>query len=200
MPDTAVFAPVADTRLFDLLETRRSVPPVSLVEPVPRGEELQRLLTVASRVPDHGRMVPWRFLLFEGASRERAGERLAALYVTKDPEAPEAMRRKIATALSRAPLVVAVVDRSAPSPKIPEWEQHLCVGAVCMTLVVAANAMGYGANWLTGWAAADADARAVLGLGPEERIAGFIHIGTPTERPAERPRPDVDTLVTRWSA
>ena len=198
MPDNAVFA--SDTRpdLLALLETRRSVPPVSLVEPAPGPDELMRLLTIASRVPDHGRMVPWRFVVFRGDARAAAGERLAAVHAGKEPEAPEAMGKKIATSLSRAPLVVAVVDRTAPSPKIPEWEQHLCVGAVCMNLVTAANAMGFAAVWLTGWAAGDADARATLGLAPEETLAGFIHIGTPTERPAERPRPDVPSLVTHW--
>src|SRR3546814_16287070 len=101
------------------------------------------------------------------------------------------MRDKIAGALARAPLVVAVVNRADPTAKIPDWEQTLCAGAVCMNLVVTANAMGYGANWLTGWAAMDADARAVLGVGSEESLAGLIHICTPPERPAARPTPDL---------
>ena len=188
MPDTAVFAPNPNPDFLDLLETRRSVSPVNLVEPAPGPDELMRLLTIASRVPDHGRMVPWRFIVLQGEARTAAGDRLAAVHGRKEPDAPEAMGKKIAASLARAPLVVAVVDRTGPSPKIPAWEQHLCVGAVCMNLVTAATAMGYGAIWLTGWAAGDADARAELGIGADESLAGFIHIGTPTERPAERPR------------
>lgn len=199
MPDTAVLGRSTNPDLLHLLETRRSASPASLIEPAPGPEELRRLLTIASRVPDHGRLVPWRFIIFQGEARITAGEKLVAIHSSKEPDAPDAMRRKIASSLSRAPLVIAVVNRTDPAAKIPDWEQTLCVGAVCMTLLIGVNAMGYAANWLTGWAALDPDARAALGVGPQETLAGFVHIGTPTERPAERPRPDVDSLISYWA-
>ena len=181
-----------------LLRTRRSVPTTALKPPAPSGEQLDLLLTVASRVPDHGKLAPWRFILFEGEAGTAIGEILARIFAEKnagaDPERIEAERLRLA----RAPLVVAVVSRAGPHPKIPEWEQALSAGAVCMNLLNAAYAMGYAGQWLTGWFAYDPDVLRLLGLAPEERIAGFVHIGTPTETPPDRPRPELSAIVSRW--
>ena len=184
---------------LDLLATRRSVPAAYLAAPGPSAAELDRLLSIAARVPDHGKLVPWRFVVFEGDAREAASGRLLALYRARNPDADVDTLGKETNRLAKAPLVVGVVARPAPHPKIPEWEQWLSAGAVCMTLVVAAHAMGYAANWLTGWPASDTEAKALFGVAADETIAGFVHIGTPAERPADRARPDMAAIVTRWS-
>jgi nitroreductase len=180
-----------------LLRSRRSVSPVMLTEPGPSPEELDTLLLIASRVPDHGRLAPWRFLVLEGEGRARAGEAIALAFRSDEPDAPEDRVLFERNRLARAPLVVAVVSRAKPHVKIPDWEQVLSAGAVCMNLVVAANAMGYGTSWLTEWYASDRRVLDALGLDPQERIAAFIHIGTPKEPPVERPRPVLADLVTR---
>lgn len=178
------------------LETRRSRPAKTLSGPVPDRDELRRLLTVAARTPDHGKLEPWRFLVLE----KPALERLAATLESKGAELgiePE----KIAKAQAEyngATLAIAVVASPKPSEKIPEIEQTLSAGAVCMQLVNAALAAGWGANWLTGWATQDTDWRERnLGLMPHEWIAGIVHIGTETSAPPERPRPDLDA-ITEW--
>jgi nitroreductase len=178
--------------------SRRSVPPRWLGEPGPSQEEIQTLLTIAARVPDHGKLVPWRFILIEGEARHRMGELLVAAFQADNPDADEA---KIATERGRftmAPVIIAVVSRVVPHVKIPDWEQVLSSGAVCMNLLNAASALGYGASWLTGWAAFDRRVLDALGLAPEERIAGFIHIGTAKETPADRDRPNLADIVTRF--
>lgn len=180
------------------LQQRRSVPPKWLSEPGPTPEQLDTLLTVAARVPDHGKLVPWRFIVIEGEGRRRLGEIAAAAFQADNPDAdPE----KIKTELERythAPLVVAVVSNVVPHAKIPDWEQVLSAGAVCMNLLNAATALGFGAVWLTGWAAFDRRVLDALGLNAGERLAGFIHIGVPKETPTDRPRPDLATVVTRF--
>jgi nitroreductase len=173
-----------------------------LSEPGPTPGQLRRLLTIASRVPDHGRLVPWRFILFQGEARQAASTQLAALYLTQHQEMSERTMgtlAKLSRLFTQAPLVVAVVSRADPNARKPEWEQVLTVGAVCMNLIAAATAQGYASVWLTGWAAYDADATTALGVRAEEKVAGFIHIGTAQEHPPDRPRPDLDDLVTRWT-
>jgi nitroreductase len=180
------------------LQQRRSVPARWLGEPGPSREEIETLLTVAARVPDHGKLVPWRFILIEGDARHRLGDILAAAFRADQPDADvekiDAERGRFA----QAPLVVAVVSRVVPHVKIPDWEQVLSAGAVCMNLLNAATALGYGATWLTGWAAFDRRVLDALGLSPDERIAGFIHIGTTKEQPTDRPRPHLADIVTRF--
>ena len=180
-----------------LLRSRRSVSPLMLTEPGPSPEELDTLLLIASRVPDHGRLEPWRFLVLEGEGRTRAGAAIAQAFRSDEPDAPEDRVFFERHRLARAPLVVAVVSRAKAHVKIPDWEQVLSAGAVCMNLVVAANAMGYGTSWLTEWYASDRRVLDALGLDSQERIAAFIHIGTPKEPPVERPRPVLADLVTR---
>jgi nitroreductase len=182
-----------------LLRTRRSLKPAELIGPGPSPADLDTLLTIASRVPDHGKLAPWRFIVFEGESRLKAGAAIAAAFVAKYPDAkPEQIefeRRRLA----RAPLVVAVVSRAAPDVKIPEWEQVLSSGAAAMSLVIAAHALGFGAAWITEWYAYDRGVLAALGLAPDEKITGFVHIGRPTHAPEDRPRPALADVVTRFT-
>lgn len=185
---------------LQLLTTRRSVKPVEMNGPGPSAAELDTLLTVASRVPDHGKLVPWRFIVFEGDARLQAGEKLAEIFRTTRPEATADQVAFERQRLARAPLVVAVVSRAAPHVKIPEWEQVLSAGAAAMNLVTAAHALGYAANWITEWYAYDRAALDVLGVGANERIAGFVHIGTPARPPEDRPRPPLSEIVTRYGA
>jgi nitroreductase len=173
------------------------VAPHLLGGPGPTAEELDLLLTIAARVPDHGRLTPWRFLVIEGEARRRIGEAIAAAYRADNPAADSAQVEKEQGRLARAPLVVAVVSRARPHVKIPEWEQTMSAGAVCMNLVIAANAMGFATSWLTEWYAFDRRILDALGLAPDENIAGFVHIGRPTTPPVERPRPVMSDIVTR---
>jgi nitroreductase len=184
---------------LDLLATRRSVKPIELAGPPPSAAEIDTILTIASRVPDHGKLVPWRFLVFEGDGRLAAGDKIAAVFRADHPEArPEHVEME-RTRLARAALVIAVVSRAAPHVKIPEWEQVLSAGAAAMSLVLAAHALGYAASWITEWYAYDHDVLAALGLAEHERIAGFVHIGRPSAPPEDRPRPPLDTIATRFA-
>lgn len=181
---------------LDLLRTRRSVPPMLLGDPGPTQAELDTLLGIAARVPDHGKLAPWRFLVVEGEARGRIGGVIADAHRADFPDA-DAKRLDLERArLSHAPVVVGVVSRAAPHAKIPEWEQVLSAGAVCMNLVVAANAAGYATSWLTEWFAYDRRILDALGLSPSEKLAGFIHIGRAREVPSDRPRPDLAAIVT----
>lgn len=186
--------------VIDLLAKRRSVPANALAEPAPNAAELDTILTIASRVPDHGKLAPWRFIVIEGEARAELGRRLADILQETDPSAPEARVAAQGSCFSQSAMVVAVVSTAAPHFKIPEWEQELSAGAVCMNMSIAAHALGYGAIWLTGWAAYEPRAGEALGLASGERVAGFIHLGTPTERWADRPRPELAAIVTRWTA
>jgi nitroreductase len=182
---------------LDLLKRRRSVAPHLLGGPGPTPEEIETLLTVASRVPDHGRLYPWRFIVIGGDARRRIGEAIGRAFRADNPNASAETAEFERNRLARAPLVIAVVSRAAPHVKIPDWEQLMSAGAACMNLVVAANAMGYGTSWITEWYAFDRRVLDALGLAPGERIAGFVHIGRPTEAPVERPRPNLADIVTR---
>jgi nitroreductase len=187
--------PMNDT--IALLMGRRSAPPAVMTGPGPTAEELDTILTVASRVPDHGKLAPWRFVVFEGAARERAGRIAEMIRLEDAPDLDDKAKAEELGRFARAPLVVAVVSRAAPHVKIPEWEQVLSAGAVCMSLIVAARALGFSATWLTEWPAYDARFRAAIGLAEHERIAGFIHIG---RAPAieDRPRPPLSEIVTTF--
>jgi nitroreductase len=183
---------------LELLKTRRSIKPVDLAGPAPSASEMETLLTVASRVPDHGKLVPWRFVVFEGEARLAAGDAIAAAFRAKYPESSAEQIAAERHRLSRAPLVIAVVSRAAPHVKIPEWEQILSAGAAAMNLVLAAHALGYGASWITEWYAYERAVLDALGLAANERIAGFVHIGRSREPPSDRPRPALTEIVTRF--
>jgi nitroreductase len=185
---------------LNLLKTRRSIKPMDLGGPGPSPAEIDTLLTVASRVPDHGKLTPWRFIVFEGDARLKAGEAIAEAFRANRPDATDDQTAFERNRLARAPLVIAVVSRAAPHVKIPEWEQIMSAGAAATSLLMAAHAMGYAANWLTEWYAYDRRVLDALGLAPGERIAGFVHIGRLVKPPEDRPRPPLSEIVTRYGA
>lgn len=182
-----------------LLETRLSTPARLLGAPAPDRPVLLRMLGAAVRVPDHGRRVPFRFVTIEGTARDALGEALAEITRARHPDPDPATLEKDRARFSHAPLVVAVVAVLDPEDeKIPEQERLLSAGCACFSLLLAAQAEGFGAQWLTGWPAYDAQVLARLGLSAHERIAGFIHIGTPTRQAPERARPDPQVLLSDW--
>ena len=181
------------------LRRRRSVPSRLLGEPGPRHDQVLAMLAEAVRVPDHGKLAPWRFLRIQGPARAALGELLAARALERDPQAPAAAVEKDRQRFSHAPVVLAVIGRLTRGHKVPEQEQLLSGGAVCFALLQAAQALGFGAQWLTGWMAYDDAVAATLGLSADERIAGFIHIGTPKMEAPERERPDPALLLTDWT-
>ena len=202
LPRSPIPAPLAENSLANaagesaetlaLMALRRSTKVVHFTSPGPQAAELDALLELAAHVPDHGKLGPWRFVVMEGEGRARAGEALAS--VGADAQSAEIARQTFL----RGPVCVMVVSTAAPHAKIPEWEQQLSAGAACFALMLAAHAMGYGGCWLTGWPVYDGRARAALGLAEHERIAGFVHLGTPTETPTERVRVDWAARVTRF--
>ena len=183
---------------IDLLKIRRSVKPREMADPGPSPAELETILTIGARVPDHGKLTPWRFIVFEGDARIRAGEVIAKVFARKNPHATSAEIDVEKHRLTDAPLVIGVVSFTKPHPKVPPWEQELSAGASAMNIVTAATALGYGACWLTGWFAFDRDVLDGLGLGANEKFAGFIHIGTPSKPSEDRPRPALGDIVTRF--
>lgn len=181
----------------DLLLRRRSAPVPLLRPPGPAPDAIEQLLTIAARVPDHGKLAPWRFVLFQGEARDQAGRIVAEVFVSANPDADEE-RLAVERRRFSAPLVVGVVSRAGPHKKIPEWEQVMSAGAACMNLVVGAAAMGFASVWLTEWYAYN---RAVLdrfGVAPNERMAGFVHIGTAPEPREDRIRPSLADIVTTF--
>jgi len=185
---------------LQLLKTRRSVKPMELTGPAPSEAEIDTLLTIASRVPDHGKLAPWRFIVFEGDARLAAGDVIADAFRANRADATPEQIAFERQRLARAPLVIAVVSRAAPHVKIPEWEQQLSAGASAMNLVNAAHAMGYAASWITEWYAYDRRVLHALGLAANERVAGFVHIGRPAKPPEDRERPMLATIVTRYTS
>lgn len=186
--------------VIDFLLARRSRPIAELKEPGPSETDIRTMLTAASRVPDHGRLVPWRFILYRGEARHRVGERLAALAEAREgAPLPENRREQELTRFSRAPLVVGVVSAPREHPKVPQWEMLLSGGAAAMNLLLAANALGYGANWITNWYAEDEEGRRILGLAPHERVVGFVHIGSFEGETPERARPELAQIVTDYA-
>ena len=185
--------------VIELLSKRRSVKPDLLQVPSPSPAELETMLTIAARVPDHKKLAPWRFIVFEGEARARAGDIFAQACVAEDKEPPSDKRLELERGrFTRAPLVVAVVSRVADRPGAPEWEQVLSAGASAFNLCVAANALGYGTCWITEWVAYSPLVQTAFGLRQGERIAGFVYVGTPAKAPEERDRPNLADLVTRF--
>lgn len=183
-----------------LLATRRSAPIGVLEGPGPDAEQLREILRVASRVPDHGKLAPWRFLILEDAGKARLGEALAAFHAEDNPDASEARLAEERARPRRAPvLVVAVAKLDPQHPKIPEWEQILSGGAACQNLCLAASALGFRAAWLTEWPAYDARVRALLGLAETDRILGFLYLGSTREPVKDRPRPALEDVVSVWA-
>jgi len=183
---------------IDLLLTRRSVSANSLDEPGPTPAEIELMLRAASRVPDHKKLVPWRFVLFQGKAREAFGKVLVKVCAVEEKD-PGAFRlENEAKRFLRAPLVIAVISRVVKNPAAPEWEQMLSAGAACQNLILAAAALGYGAQWITEWYGYSNGVRKALALADNERIAGFVYVGTAKEKPDERERPALADIVTSW--
>jgi nitroreductase len=182
--------------LINLLDQRRSSPSRTLHGPGPSETEIQQMLLSALRVPDHGKLAPWRFLKIQGETRLQLGELLAKRTLALDPNAASAVVEKDRARFSFAPLIITVIARLTPKHKVPEQEQLLSGGAVCFALLQAAQALGYGAQWLTGWAAYDAVITQALGIGENERVLGFIHIGNVSEMTPERLRPQLQDLLS----
>ncbi|HVR81511.1 MAG TPA: nitroreductase [Luteimonas sp.] len=181
------------------LDARRSVPAKQLAAPGPDDAILLRMLRSAVRVPDHGKRLPWRFLRISGDARLALGEALVARALERDPHAGAAVLDKDRHRFVHAPVIVAVIARLGPDEKIPESERFSSASCVCFALLQAAQASGFGAQWLTGWPAYDETILHLLGLGEHERITGFIHIGTPKLEVPERDRPDPRALLSDWT-
>lgn len=189
----------ASSATLDFLRKRRSHPAITMTSPGPTKAQIDDILTIAARVPDHGKLAPWRFILFPSSDGPRIGERLAALYEARNGSLDAAQREKELTRFTRAPVVIGVLSTAADHPKIPVWEQQLSAGAVCLNLITAAAACGFASQWITEWYSFDAKAAAYLGAGANERFAGFIHIGTPSQPPVERARPNISDITSTWT-
>ncbi|MCY1648646.1 nitroreductase [Caulobacter sp. SL161] len=178
------------------LAKRRSASAMTLTAPGPDAGQLAEILRIAARVPDHGKLAPWRFIVLTGEAKDAFAERIAPLADSQaNPTKATAALRK----LTRPPVCVAVISRHIPG-EIPEWEQRQSASAVCHQMLLAAAALGWGANWITDWYSYDPRATALLGLADGEQVAGYLYLGTTTEPPQERARPDVAALTSYWSA
>ena len=184
---------VASPETLAFLARRRSASAMLLSAPAPGEAEVRDLITLAARVPDHGKLAPWRFIVMEGKGKAALAEKLVALAAKRT----DATKANAALGKFRSPPLAICVVSHIVDGDIPPWEQELSAGAVCVTLLNAALAMGYGANWITDWYSVDEEAKALYGVGPTERVAGFVYIGKSCEPPLERVRPDVDQLITR---
>ena len=185
--------------LRDYLLTRRSVGIAFLREPGPNPAELEQILTIGTRVPDHGKITPWRLVVIAGDDRAKAGAALAAIAASNSPDLDEASLDIERQRFLPAPLTIAVISSPQPHPKVPEFEQLLSAGNVAFNLVHAAFALGFAASWVTRWYAFDAAAAAMLGARDGERFVGFVHIGTPAAVIEDRPRPALADIVSYWS-
>ena len=185
--------------LRDYLLTRRSVGIAFLGEPGPTPDELEQILRIGTRVPDHGKITPWRLVIIEGEDRAKAGEKLARIMEQANPKLDASSLEAERKRFLPAPLTIGVISSPQPHPKVPQLEQLLSAGNVAFNLLHAAHALGFAASWVTRWYAFDAEASAMLGARKDEQFVGFIHIGTPTVTIEDRPRPDLESIVTRWS-
>lgn len=184
---------------IEILMQRRSIPSRQLGEPGPNPTQIDTLLAAAIRVPDHGKLTPWRLLLIRGTARAHLGETIATIHARKNPDLSSALLAKDRERFNFAPVIIAVIARvETKHPKIPEQEQILSAGCVAYNLLLGAQLLGFGAQWLTGWAAYDNDVAALLELNEHERIIGFIHIGTVQENVPERLRPALEDVVSEW--
>lgn len=188
--------PTPNPEALEFLLTRRSRPAKTLGGAAPGDDDLRTMLTAAARTPDHGKLEPFRFIVIRGDARARLKDAVAAHMAVSGED--EAQIEKQAGGFLHGGTIVAVIAAPVASEKIPDWEQHLAAGGACLALLNAALAMGWGANWLTGWAAGSrAFLEGDLGLSPSEFVAGFIHLGDETIAPADRPRPDLER-ITSW--
>ncbi len=191
--------PQKNEAVLSFLENRRSNLAKVMEGPGPTDQDLDRILNIAARVPDHRKLAPWRFILFKGDARSRMGQHIGAAFQSKNPDMPLDRVLFEAGRLQRAPLVVAVISSPKECPRgTPKWEQELSAAAVCFNMCLAAQASGFGAQWLTEWYAYDSGVNTALGLAPQERVAGYIYIGHLSEPASERARPDAAKLTQIW--
>lgn len=184
--------------ILSFLETRRSARPRDLVVPGPDAKELQRILTIATRTPDHGKLAPWRFVHVPAAKRTEFAAMLEAAYRAANPDPGRLEIEAVQRFAHQAPELIVALSAPVPSHKIPVWEQELSCGAACMNLLLAAHALGYAAGWVTGWATYSDAVLHALGGKAGERIAGFVFIGTAGAEPEERIRPEYEEIVSEW--
>lgn len=188
-----------DTQATAFLRSRRSVPASRLQPPGPTPAQLREIIATAIRVPDHGKLTPWRLLEISGEAGARFGEALSALHARVDPGVPEKKLAKDRDRFAHTPVVLAVIARvDEQHPKIPAQEQLLSAGCLAFNLLLAAQAAGFGAQWLTGWSCYDREAAALLGLGDDERVIAYVHIGGRGDEPPERNRPELETVFDTW--
>jgi nitroreductase len=187
------------TDIINFLTQRRSVTAKNMTDPGPNDDQLQQILAAGIRVPDHGRLGPWQFIIIKGDARAKFGDVLADAYQKENDDAFDELLDVERERFQRAPVVIAVTSRVNPDHKIPVWEQELSSGAACMNMLNAAHAMGFTAQWLTEWPAYNGDVAAALGLGENERIAGFVYVGSPIEPPTERKRAALEDIVREWN-
>jgi len=190
----------SNAAMRDYLLTRRSVGMAFLKDPGPTAVELEQILTIGTRVPDHGKLSPWRLILIDGENRAKAGERLAEIAKRQNPAIDEVALEIERQRFLPAPVTIGVISTAKHHPKIPEFEQLLSAANVAFNLVHAAYALGFAATWVTRWYAYDAEAGEALGVRYGERFVGFVSIGTPTAVIEDRPRPPLDQVATRWQA
>lgn len=186
--------------VLNLLKTRKSASVKAMGGPGPTADQLAEILACAVRVPDHGKLNPWRFILWEGVARGEFGAAMRKRWQELHPDHGENTLGFVANMFLRAPTVVAVISTAAEHPKIPVWEQQMSAGAVCMNMLLAATALGVGCQWNTDWMAYDPVIGKAMGLTDNEKVAGIIYLGTPAAAYEERPRPDPQSLLTRWTA
>lgn len=191
--------PSENSDLIDFLATRRSNLAKVMGEPGPNEAQLTQMLEIAARVPDHRKLEPWRFIVFKDEARARFGRHIASAFIRNNPDMPEDRAIFEGERFLRAPIVVAVISSPVDCPRgTPQWEQELSSGAVCFNLCLAAQAHGFGAQWLTEWYAYDKAVNKALGLAEEERVTGYVYIGTPDMAATPRARPDLNDKVTQW--
>jgi nitroreductase len=188
----------ANSAMRDYLMTRRSVGQAFLQEPGPNAAELEQILTIGTRVPDHGKLAPWRLVLFAGDDRAAIGLRLEQMAKAKNPDMDEASLERERLRFLPPPLTIGVLSGPKLHPTVPEWEQFLSAGNVAFNLVHAAFALGFAANWVSRWYSMDDAAARMLGARDGERFVAFVQIGTPTAAIEDRPRPKLDDIVSRW--
>jgi len=181
-----------------LLATRRSGKPRDMIGPGPSPEQMETILTIAARTPDHGKIAPWRFVVVPDDKRDRLADIITDAYRAERPQASRVELDSLVQFAHQAPALVVVLSAPHPTSKIPLWEQELSAGAACMNLLTAASASGFVGGWLTGWPAFSDAVRDAFGSAPE-RIAGFIFLGTPERLLDERPRPDLSAVVSTWA-
>jgi nitroreductase len=184
---------------LSLLATRRSGKPRDLIAPGPDAAQLDQILEIAARTPDHGKLAPWRFVVVPEDRRVTLAGVITDAYRAERPQAARLEIEALEQFATQAPALVVVLSSPKSESHIPLWEQELSAGAACMNLLHAAHAMGFAGGWLTGWAAYSDAVRDAFGAAPE-RIAGFIFLGTPAKQLEERPRPDLGKIVSSWRA